>query len=51
LSAALDRQATLVAEGRRIGDLAMVRWATECLEWTRRHTNLLIEVDPGGIIR
>jgi aminoglycoside phosphotransferase (APT) family kinase protein len=40
LSAALKRQAILVAEGQRIGDLAMTQWATECMEWTRRHKYL-----------
>jgi aminoglycoside phosphotransferase (APT) family kinase protein len=40
LSAALKRQAILVAEGYRVGNVAMAQWATECLEWTRRHTHL-----------
>lgn len=37
LSAALERQAILVAKAHRIGDLAMAQWATECFEWTRRY--------------
>lgn len=40
LSAALKRQTILVAEGHRIGNAAMAQWATECMEWTRRHTHL-----------
>lgn len=28
------RQRILVAQGRRLGDTAMGRWAAECLEWT-----------------
>jgi aminoglycoside phosphotransferase (APT) family kinase protein len=40
LAAALKRQAILVAEGQRIGNPAMTEWATECMEWTRRHTPL-----------
>ncbi|MGR9197523.1 phosphotransferase [Rhizobium leguminosarum] len=33
----LLRQRILVAQGRRIGDAAMERWATGCLEWTIRN--------------
>jgi aminoglycoside phosphotransferase (APT) family kinase protein len=40
LPATLKRQAILVAEGHRIRNLAMLQWATECLEWTRRHAHL-----------
>ncbi len=31
------RQRILVAQGRRLGDAAMERWAAECLEWTIRN--------------
>jgi aminoglycoside phosphotransferase (APT) family kinase protein len=40
LSAALKRQAILVAEGHRTGNMAMAQWATECMAWTQRHTHL-----------
>ncbi|MDE8762587.1 phosphotransferase [Rhizobium sp. CBK13] len=33
----LLRQRILAAQGRRIGDAAMERWATGCLEWTLKH--------------
>ncbi|TBY68957.1 aminoglycoside phosphotransferase family protein [Rhizobium leguminosarum bv. viciae] len=33
----LLRQRILAAQGRRIGDVAMERWATECLKWTIEH--------------
>ena len=41
LSAALQRQAMLAAEGRQRGDAAMADWATGCLEWTRRNEHTL----------
>jgi len=31
------RQRTLIAQGKRLGDTAMERWAAECLEWTIRN--------------
>ncbi|RUM16891.1 aminoglycoside phosphotransferase family protein [Rhizobium phaseoli] len=31
------RQRILIAQGRRIGDAPMERWAANCLEWTTRH--------------
>jgi hypothetical protein len=42
LTAALKRQAILVAEGNRTGNVAMARWATECMEWTRCHMRLQV---------
>jgi aminoglycoside phosphotransferase (APT) family kinase protein len=42
LAAALRRQGVLVAEGNRIGNVAMAQWATECMEWTRNHIEHLI---------
>ena len=33
--AILERQAMLSTEGHRTGNLAMARWADQCLEWTR----------------
>jgi len=33
--AILHRQALLVAQGRRTGDAAMVKWAQDCRAWTR----------------
>ncbi|UWU29185.1 phosphotransferase [Rhizobium sp. WSM1274] len=33
----LQRQRILVAQGSRIGDAAMERWATDCLVWTTKH--------------
>ena len=43
LAAALTRQAILVAQGQRIGDLAMTAWATECMEWTRCHMHFFLK--------
>lgn len=37
LAATLKRQGILIAEGHRTGNVAMARWAAECMEWTRRH--------------
>jgi len=31
------RQRILIAQGRRVGDAAMERWADDCLEWTIRN--------------
>lgn len=35
LPAILKRQAMLSAAGRSNGNVAMARWADECMEWTR----------------
>ena len=37
VEAIMARQGVLIAEGRRIGRDAMVRWATDCLGWTSDH--------------
>ena len=43
LAAVLVRQAILIAEGQRVGDGAVTRWATACMEWTRRNLQFLSE--------
>lgn len=35
LAASVRRQGILVAEGNRTGNVAMARWASECMQWTR----------------
>lgn len=42
VAAALKRQALLAAQGRRLGDDAMERWAADSLEWTQHHEKLLV---------
>ena len=37
LRSMMERQMVLFAEGQRLGNTGMSDWATECLEWTRRH--------------
>lgn len=41
LSAVLERQAILVAQGQRVGDVGMARWAADCADWIRRNDHVL----------
>jgi hypothetical protein len=43
LTATLERQRLLEAEGRRLGNGAMAEWAAGCLDWTRRNRGALRE--------
>jgi Phosphotransferase enzyme family len=38
----MERQAMLIAEGRRTGKVAMAEWAEHCLDWTQRHAPDLV---------
>jgi Ser/Thr protein kinase RdoA (MazF antagonist) len=41
LEAMLERQAILIAEGERLGNADIVRWATRCMGWTRNNSHML----------
>jgi aminoglycoside phosphotransferase (APT) family kinase protein len=43
LTAMQERQAILIAQGERLGDAAMTRWATDCMVWTQRNAGILRE--------
>jgi Ser/Thr protein kinase RdoA (MazF antagonist) len=41
LTAMLERQRILAAQGQRLGDVAMAQWAADCMGWTRRNLEVL----------